>query len=247
MPILGAVVLLIQFCFAYHALKTGRPWWWIGIIMAFPVGGCLLYYFIEVFPNTRESRKAEKAVQAVVRSFDPDKSLRERVANLEDCGSVDNRIALARSCIDRGMHRDAASLFRSCLNGVHENDPGIRFGLASALLGAGEFKEAHAAAQAMRQTHPKFRTEETRLLAAKALEGAGRFDEALAEYRVLADTYLGEEGRWRCGALLVRMGRRTEAGDIFRRMLRNAERMPEQYREAQHEWLALAREQTKAG
>lgn len=101
MPILGAVVLLIQLCFAYHALKTGRPWWWIGIIMGFPVGGCLLYYFIEVFPNTRESRKAEKAVQSIVKSFDPDKSLREHVANLEDCGSVDNRIALARSCVAR--------------------------------------------------------------------------------------------------------------------------------------------------
>jgi hypothetical protein len=84
------------------------------------------------------------------------------------------------------------------------------------------------------------------LIAARALEGLGRFDEALAEYRVLADTYSGEEGRWRCGALLVRMGRGAEAGDIFRRMLRNADRMPEHYREAQHEWLALARGQVQS-
>ena len=32
MPIIGGLVLLIQFCFAYHALKTGRPYWWIFII-----------------------------------------------------------------------------------------------------------------------------------------------------------------------------------------------------------------------
>jgi hypothetical protein len=63
---------------------------------------------------------------------------------------------------------------------------------------------------------------------------------------VLADTYVGEEGRWRYGALLVRMGRAAEAGQMFQRMLRNAERMPEHYREAQQEWLALAREQVKA-
>ena len=62
MPILGAVVLLIQICFAYHALKTGRPYWWLFVIMAAPVVGCVLYYFIEVFPSTRDSRKAEKAV-----------------------------------------------------------------------------------------------------------------------------------------------------------------------------------------
>ena len=246
MPILGAVVLLIQLCFAYHALKTGRAYWWLFVIMAFPVIGCLLYYFVEVFPNTRESLKAEKAVHAIVKSFDPDKSLREHVANLEDCGSVENRIALARSCMDRRMHREAASLYRSCLAGVHQSDPDLRFGLASALLGAGDFKGAHGMAQALRHSHASFRGAEVRLVEAKALEGLGRVEDALAEYSVLADTYAGEEGRWRYGALLQRMGRGAEAGDIFRRMLRNADRMPEHYREAQHEWLALARERVQS-
>jgi hypothetical protein len=246
MPILGAVVLLIQGCFAYHALKTGRPYWWLFVIMGFPVMGCVLYYFIEVFPTSRESRKAEKAVRAIARSFDPDKSLREKVANLEDCGSVDNRLMLARSCMDRALYRDAASLYRSCLSGVHETDPAIRHGLASALLGAKQFNEAHASAQALRQSHPSYRAAEVQLIAARALEGSGRFDEALAEYRVLADVYSGEEGRWRFGALLARMGRADEAKEVFRRMLRNADRLPEHYREAQNEWLALARGQMQA-
>ena len=243
MPILGAIVLAIQLCFAYHALKTGRPYWWLFVIMAFPVVGSLLYYFVEVFPNTRESVKAEKAVRNIARTFDPDKSLREHVANLEDCGSVDNRIALARSCMERKMYREAASLYRSCLSGVHGSDPAIRLGLTSALLGMEDFKEALAAAQALRQSHSTFRAPEVGLAAARALEGLGRYDEALAEYRVLADTYSGEEGRWRYGALLSRMGRKQDAEEIFRRMLRNSDRMPEHYREAQQEWLTLARGQ----
>lgn len=246
MPILGAVVLLIQLCFAYHALKTGRAYWWLFVIMAFPVIGCLLYYFVEVFPHTRESRKAERAVQAIVKSFDPDRSLRERVASLEDCGSVENRLGLARACMDRARYADAAALYRSCLAGVHEQDPEIRLRLACALLGAGDAQGAHASAHALRQSHPKFRGEEVRLAAARALEGLGRFDDALAEYRELAERYVGEEARWRYGALLSRMGRSAEAGEIFRRMLRNAERMPQQYREMQREWLALAREQVQA-
>jgi hypothetical protein len=243
MPILGAILLLIQACFAYHALKTGRPYWWLFVIMGFPVMGCVLYYFIEVFPTSRESRKAEKAVRAIAKSFDPDKSLREKVANLEDCGSVDNRLLLARSCMERAMYRDAASLYRSCLAGVHATDPAIRHGLASALLGAGQFNEAHAIAQALRQSHVPYRAAEVQLIAARALEGSGRLDEALAEYRLLADVYSGEEGRWRFGALLARMGRADEAKEVFRRMLRNAERLPEHYREAQDQWLALARGQ----
>ena len=246
MPILGAILLLIQLCFAYHALKTGRPYWWLFVIMGMPVAGCLLYYFIEVFPSSRESRSAEKAVRNLAKAFDPDKSLREHVANLEDCGSVDNRIALARSCMDRKMYREAISLYRSCLAGVHQSDPDIRFGLANAFVFAGDFKEAHAMALALRHSHASFRSPEVRLVSAKALEGLGRLDEALAEYRVLADTYAGEEGRWRYGALLHRMGRSAEASDVFHRMLRNASRMPEHYREAQQQWLTLAREQVQA-
>ena len=246
MPILGAILLLIQGCFAYHALKTGRPYWWLFVIMGFPVMGCVLYYFIEVFPTSRESRKAEKAVRAIAKSFDPDKSLREHVADLEDCGSVDNRIALARSCMERRMYAEATSLYRSCLNGVHATDPDIRFGLASAQLGAEQFRDAYDTAQALRGSHAAFRAAEVELVAARALEGGGQFDQALEHYRVLADTYAGEEGRWRYGALLLRMGRTADAAEVFRRMLRHAERMPDHYREAQHEWLTLARGQMQS-
>ena len=100
--------------------------------------------------------------------------------------------------------------------------------------------------QALRHSHPKFRSDDVRLIGAKALEELERFDEALAEYRGLAETYAGEEGRWRYGALLVRLGRTSEAGEIFRRMLRNADRMPEQYRELHREWLTLARQQVQS-
>jgi len=58
------------------------------------------------------------------------------------------------------------------------------------------------------------------LLVARALEAAHRLDEALAELKLLADTYPGEEGRWRYGALLQHLGRADDAQEVFRRMLR---------------------------
>src|SRR3954447_12593693 len=138
MPLLGALVLLVQLSFAYHALKTRRPYWWIFIIMGFPAMGCMLYYFIEVFPSSRESRSAEKAVRAIARALDPDKGLRARVADVEACGSVENRVLLARECVQQRLYPEAAQLYRSCLTGVHQNDPDIRYGLASALLFNGD-------------------------------------------------------------------------------------------------------------
>jgi hypothetical protein len=247
MPILGAITLLIQLCFAYHALKTGRAYWWLFVIMGFPVVGCVLYYFVEVFPSSRESRKAEKAVRAIAKALDPDKALRARVADLEACGSVENRVLLARECIDQRMPAEAAALYRSCLVGVHADDPDIRFGLASALLAHGEHAEALAVAQKLRASHPAHRPADVGLVLARSLEGANRLEEALAELKLLAETYPGEEGRWRYGALLARLGRPAEAQDVFRRMLRNAERLPGHYREAQSHWLSLARDNMQHG
>lgn len=246
MPVIGAVVLFIQLCFAFHALKTGRPYWWLFIIMGFPVIGCVLYYLVEVFPTSRESRSAEKAVRSIVKAIDPDKELRARVADVQACGSVDNRIALARECMARGMHGEAAALYRSCLAGVHADDPEIRFGLARALLQARQFEEAASLAQALRESHAAFRVNDVRLVLARSMEAIGRVDDALSEYGVLADTYPGEEGRWRYGALLARAGRTEQARNVFQNMLRNAERMPEYYRDAQREWLALARQSIQA-
>ena len=247
MPILAAVSLLIQACFAYHVLKTGRPYWWIFVIMAFPVLGCVLYYFVEVFPTSRESRSAEKAVRAITKALDPDKNLRARVADLEACGSVENRVLLARECIDQRMSAEAAALYRSCLVGVHADDPDIRFGLAGALLMNGEHAEALAVAQKLRASHPGHRAADLGLVLAKALEGSNRLEEALVELKVLAETYPGEEGRWRYGALLARLGRPAEAQEVFRRMVRNAERLPGHYRETQAQWLSLARDNMQHG
>jgi len=242
MPILGGLVLLIQFCFAYHALKSGRPYWWLFVIMGFPVAGCVLYYVIEVFPNSRESRDARKAVRSVVRALDPEKELRARVADVEACGSIDNRLALARECIEHKMYGDAAALYCSCLTGLHENDPEIRYGLANVLVMDGKLEEALAETEHLRRSHPAHRAGEVGLIHARALEGLGRLDDALAELKPLADNYSGEEARWRYGALLKRLGRQEEAQEVFQRMLRNADRQPRHYRDAQGEWLTLARQ-----
>jgi len=246
MPILAALIFVIQLCFAFHALKSGRPYWWIFIIMGFPVMGCVLYYFIEVFPTSRESRRAEQAMRVVSRALNPDKTLNERIAELEACGSVDNRMALARTCIEHKKYFEAAALYRSCMTGMYENDPDLRLGLARALELSSVFEEALKVASGLRETHPAFRPNEVRLILAKAFEGSGCMDEALAEFQFLSENYPGEEGRFRYGALLKRMGKADAARDVFERMLRNAQRMPGHYREAQREWLSLARENAQA-
>jgi len=244
MPILGGIVFVIQLCFAYHALKTGRPYWWLFVIMGFPVVGSMLYYFVEVFPSTRESRSAEKAVRNIVKSFDPDKELRERAADLESCGSVANRMALAQECLARGMLDEVETLYRSCLEGIHASDPDVIHGLANVLVLKASYEVALPYVRQLAEKHPSYRAIDVRMLLAETLEGLGDLDKALVEFQALADSYPGEQGRWRYGALLKRMGRADDANEVFRGMLKRAERMPGHYREAQKKWLALAAENT---
>jgi hypothetical protein len=95
--------------------------------MGFPVMGCVLYYFIEVFPpRARAAARTRRRARSRARSI-PDKDLRARVADVEACGSVENRMLLARECMEQGMYAEAAALYRSCLDGVHETDPDLRY------------------------------------------------------------------------------------------------------------------------
>jgi hypothetical protein len=247
MPILGGIVVLIQFCFAYHALKTGRPYWWIFIIMGFPVMGCLIYYFVEVFPNTRESTKAAKAVRDVVdgvsRSMDPEKELRRRIQELELNPSVDNRLALAAECLQSNLKSEAVDLYRGCLTGPYANDPHIRLALGGAELAANEANAARHTAQELLRRHPGYKTGEANLLLARALHTLGEHHAAEAAYADAIRTFSGEEARFRYGQMLLAAGQLERAKAQFAEVIKYSDRSPPFYRESQATWIKAARKE----
>ena len=63
---------VIQFSFAFHAVKTGRGCMWVTLIIVFPVIGCLAYYFLEVFPNSSEERILRRKMRAFAKTMSPD-------------------------------------------------------------------------------------------------------------------------------------------------------------------------------
>jgi hypothetical protein len=245
MPILGGVVVLIQFCFAFHALKTGRPYWWIFIIMAFPVMGCLIYYFVEVFPGSREHRRANRAARTLARALQPDAELRKRTEELEICGSVDNRISLAAECMNSGLYLEAARLYESCLNGAYASDGALLFGLAKAAVEAGDWHKAGATLERLKSEAPRTRPLEVRLLEARVLEGREDHNAALALYAQLVPVFVGLEAKYRYGRLLSRLGRHEAALDMFNEVLKHARRAASPVEE-EEQW-ALAARQAIAG
>jgi hypothetical protein len=245
MPIVGAVVLLIQFCFAFHALKTGRPYWWMFVIMAFPVMGCLAYYFIEVFPGSREHRKARKAARALSRALQPDAELRKRAEELEVCGSLDNRMALAAECMSHRMFAEAARLYESCLAGAYASDGAILFGLARAAIEGGDWAKGEQAIARLKAAAPKLRPLEVRLLEARLHEGRGKYDAALALYREILPAFVGLEARYRYGRLLLRLGRQEAAMQMFNEVVKHAKRFGSSIEE-EEQWAHAARQAISA-
>lgn len=241
MPILGGLVLVIQFCFAYHALKTGRPYWWIFIIMGFPVMGCVIYYFVEVFPGSREERRAARAARSISRLLQPDAELKKKAEELEICGSVDNKLALAAECTNHQMHAEAVRLYESCLAGTYSSDAAILFGLARATVEARDWAKASDAIRRLKAAAPKARANEVRLLEARVLEGRGEHDAALAAYRELIPVFVGLEARFRYGNLLLRLGNHEAAMQMFNDVVKHARRFASSIEEEER-WASAAKE-----
>jgi hypothetical protein len=245
MPLLLALNVLVQLAFVVHAYRSGAPRYWVFVILAFPVVGCLAYFALEVFPSSREAGAARRTARRVASALDPDRGLREKVADLELCGSIDNRTALAEECLAAGMPAEAASLYRSCLSGAYENDPHLRIGLARALVEQAAWDDAAHVVGRLRADHPCHRPNDARLLHARVLEGRGETAAAVEEYRGLVPAFVGLEARCRYGLLLERLERPGEARAEFEEAVRQSARTPSSV-ESETRWAKVARSRAAA-
>lgn len=236
------LVFVMQFTFAFHALKTGRPTRWIFIIFMAPVLGCLLYYFLEVFPNSREERTVRRRIRDIAKALAPDAELKRRAEEVEINASVDNRAALASECLEKGMFDEAIKLYEGCLQGPYRDDARLTFSLARARFYNQQFAQARELLDRIWKTNPKFDPEEVQLLHARVLEAMGETGAALAQYESLKDRYVGFEARYRHALLLKNLGRWHEASALLADIVKHAKRSA---LESEQEWVKLAKREVE--
>lgn len=241
MPIiLAALTVIIQACFIFHVFKTRRPYWWAFIILSFPVIGCVVYYFVEVFPGTQEARKAEKLVNTLSKRVGGDAEFKRRMEEVEVCGSVENKTALARECMERGLFSDAVRLYESCMQGLYASDPNLLLKRAEVQVEMQDYVQAQSSLAQLWEKHADFKPAESALLAARILEGTGDRDAALKQYEALLPVYVGLEAQYRRASLLMKAGRAQEAQAAYEAMQAHA-RKHRVTHEAELAWLALAK------
>ena len=241
MPILLALQTLVTAIVALHIYRTGRPNYWIFIVMAFPVLGALAYVFFEVLPGSPEGVQLARGVRALHKRMDPTRDFVARAEEMERCGSVANRVDLARECIDLGHYAQAQALLASCLTAQFAQDREIRHLLAVAQYGAEQYDGAIETLQALLAEDRWYHGGDALLLLANALAAAGRPREADPVYKEAVERYAGEEARSDYIRFLVRDGRVREAQSEVDAMQRRVRLNGRLYERRQKSYIEAAR------
>lgn len=233
MPALvAALQLAINAFFCYHVWKTGRPYWWMFIILGFPIFGALGYVFFEVLPASN----AQAGMRRVIRHFDPGVDFRARLAEVERCGSLANKLALADECVNTGQFDDAIRIYRSVMEGSHAQDIQAQFGLATAYFWKGDAANAVALLQQVVDKEPMYRSGDAKLMLARALAGQGRADEARHCFEALLPHFSGEEARAYFIAFLAQQKDHSRAQAVLSEMDKHFRLAGSSYRRVNNSW-----------
>lgn len=236
MPLLASLPVIIDLLCIIHVYRTGRPQWWYLVIVMFPLFGALAYLFLEILPQAGGTRVARRAIKII----NPTADLKARIRDVERCGSVANKAALADELINSGQFDDAINLYRSCLEGLHAEDVSLLFGLAEAYFYKRDGENALATLERVIAVEPWFRAGEAKLLRARTLASTGRAEEALTQYETILEHFPGEEARCRYASLLARQGRLDQAERVLAEAEKRMSLNGRQYARDNREWLKSA-------
>jgi hypothetical protein len=238
MPVLIVLELGLQMLCAAHVVRTHRPYYWIFIILAFPLLGSIAYAVAEILPEFLHSKQA----RSVVKLIDPDRDYRTLVDQLDTADTADNRRALAEECLRRGEAERAVLLYEAALTGAHKDDPTLMFGLARALFARGEFAACSRTLEALKAANPRFDSADAHLLYARSLESQNRVAEAKSEYDAVVRYFPGAEARCRYALMLQRQGEAAAARALFQEVVRALDKAGRRFIRDQREWYDLARQ-----
>jgi hypothetical protein len=218
-------------------MRTGRDRSWVFVLLALPLVGSAAYFFVEIYPQMRDSRASRRAMRGIRNTLDPEGQLRRAESDMNIDGTVASRQKYADELVRLGRAAEALPIYQTCLTGVFAEDPKLMLGYANARFAAGDAAGARQTLDELIEKNPEFRSPDGHLLYARALEGEGNTEKALSEFATLAEYYPGAEAGVRYAMLLKRLGQREQAQQTLKALLDRAKYAPAHYRKAQREWL----------
>jgi len=233
----GPLSLLFQISLCIHVYRTGRPFWWIWLIMMGSLIGCGLYVLLEVLPGmgggTATSTPSWLIPKRVV--------IRRARERLEVADTVENRLNLASLLHDRGRVEEAEQVVRDCASGVFRDDPHVVAEVAGHKVAVGKYDEAERLLQQANVKGNRQAARRIELIRARILYGKRNYGEALAAFTALKPVILGEETRYHMAMCHAGLGDPTAATAILEDIMRYYRRGGKLWRRSEKGWYVAAR------
>ena len=240
MPIL-ILSVIVQIGLIVHVVRTGRPTYWIFILLIAPGIGSLAYAIVELLPELSGNYRARSAVRGVRKTLDPGGDLRRLEQRHKMSGSVDATRHLAGELMEAGRFQEAIARYEDALTGLYEQDPDLLLGLATAQFANEQFEDARNTLDRLKEHNPDFRSSEGHLIYARSTEACGDLDSAREEYAAVVAYFAGAEARARYGRFLETQGDNEEALVEYEEIIAAADLAPRHYRVAQKQWINEAK------
>lgn len=233
--------LVLQVLFGIHAVKTGRPFVWILVIILFSVFGCLGYVIIELMPEWLASPSGQKFKRAIGKTINPEKNLKVALNACTQVDTLKNRINLAEQYFQLLRYQEARDIYAGCLTGLYAEDPEILLGMAKAEFGLNNPEATIALLDKLKAANPQFKSPEGHLLYARALEGANLIPEAIEEYKALSNYYPSPEPACRLAQIYKAQGEKGLATELFHTVIKRSATAGKHFNEVNKQWLKLAK------
>jgi hypothetical protein len=235
------VPTILQIALIIHVVRTGRPFYWIWILLFFPGIGGIAYLVLEFMPDYRRgggsfwTRFQTRGMRI--------KKLRER---LEETDSVRNRIALAEELRLDGQLDQAAEIMRECIRGVFKDDAYVLCEMARIDVEQRKWPEALNLITAASKEGDRILRMQLELLKARSLAGSNLTAEAEAILRTISQTYLGDEARFRLAELLESSNRKKEAAQLYEEIIKKFRKSNASWRRTEREWFKSSKNRLKS-
>jgi hypothetical protein len=237
----GPLSLLIQISLCVHVYRTGRPFWWIWLIMMGSLIGCGLYVLLEILPGLRAGHGA-----ATPSWFIPQRVVIRRAREqLEVADTVENRLKLASLLYDQEKKEEAEQVVRDCAYGVFRDDPYVVAEVAGYKVAVHKHDEAE---QLLARANVKGNRQAARrieLIRTRILYGRRKYGEALAAFTALQPLILGEEIRYHIALCHLGLGDIPTATKILDDITRYYRKGGKLWRRSEKAWYMAARRRLK--
>ena len=237
----GPLSVLLQIILVVHAIKTGRPYWWIWLILFFPFVGSGAYLLIEVAPDFRGFSLHHLQWQL--------KTPGQRIAllkeTLEESDTFANRTALAEEYYRQKQYDEAAQLLKASLAGPYQDDAYALMDLAECYFASGKYIAAKEVLGRVDVTQVWELENRKTLLEARTLEALGSKRPAGELYQSIYESYPGEEPRYRYAVLLSELGKKDQARALLDGLLKKYRQAGPRWRKDQKVWHRLAKAKLK--